>query len=162
MCFWMTYLILPSCQGRVMRMHPIYIISILYWWWIGTLCPFCCLYSSTLERMLVRCSTWSRDGYRCLCACSLRPCVSALPSLPSVWNGKWMIFYQFIITRSEKGVAPIVGVNLGYMETPNRRTLIWKFTTITVVCLWSVHWCILVLFALHIWDTYDWDSIQWI
>lgn len=27
--------------------------------------------------MLVRCSTWSRDGYRCLCACSLRPSVSA-------------------------------------------------------------------------------------
>lgn len=34
-------------------------------------------YSSTLERMLVRCSTWSCDEYRCLCACSLRPSVSA-------------------------------------------------------------------------------------
>ncbi|KAM7391088.1 hypothetical protein PAMP_021804 [Pampus punctatissimus] len=29
----------------------------------------------TLERMLVRCSSRSCDGYRCLCACSLRPSV---------------------------------------------------------------------------------------
>lgn len=70
--------------------------------------------------MLVRCSTWSRDGYRCLCACSLRPSVSASlcaavpPLLCEAANE--LFFHQFIITRSEEGAEPNVGVSSGHMD----------------------------------------------
>lgn len=83
--------------------------------------------------MLVRRSSWSCDGYRCLCACSLRLlciCLSALPSIPSLWNSKLIIFHQFIITRSVEGAKPNVGVNLGHTEMPNRRTLIRKASAV--------------------------------
>lgn len=57
-------------------------------------------YSSTVERMLVRHSSRSRDGHRCLCACSLRPSVSASLRCPpsSLWSCKWIIFYQFTMS----------------------------------------------------------------
>lgn len=103
-------------------------------------------YSSTLERMLVRCSTWSRDGYRCLCACSLRPSVSASlcvrRPLPSLWNCKWMIFHQFIIAWSEEGVEPKSGCELGsYRGSKQKDIDMGRFTSVD-------------LSACHVWDTH--------
>lgn len=87
-------------------------------------------YSSTVERMLVRHSSRSRDGHRCLCACSLRPSVSASLRCPpsSLWSCKWIIFYQFTMSWFAAGGEPKVGVNSGHVET-ERHWLMWTFTT---------------------------------
>lgn len=61
------------------RIHAIYVISIMF---LVMNRALCCLILAPPERMVVRCGPRSRDGHRCLCACSFRLSVSSSVSLP--------------------------------------------------------------------------------